>query len=160
MVVLVKNISLSLKLLLSFLFGVLLLAESIDGVSDVSDWAVPFFFILMFNDFVVHSQMSKGKVFSKWTLSKRDAAGGNLKVPLKKVIMNVFIVLMLLGSFALEFSGVEAGVRHEIYKGGFVLWSSFFLASNIYNLRSSFKISRLVITNIAFFLFVGSLTLI
>jgi hypothetical protein len=159
MVTLARNISLSLKLLLSFLFGVLLLAESIDGVNDVSDWAVPFFFILMFNDFVVHSQVIKGKTPLKWTLSER-IKGPSDKVPLKKMLMNVFIVLMLLGSFALELSGLDAGVREEIFKGGFVLWSLFFLVSNIYHLRSRFKLSRLVVTNIAFFLFVGSLTLI
>ena len=159
MVILVRKISLSLKLLLSFLFGVLLLAEAFDGISDVSDWAVPFFFILMFNDFVVHTRMMNGKNPVNWTLSNRVRPNGE-KLPLKKVLMNVFIVSILTGSFILEFSGVQPAIRDQVYKFGFVLWSSFFLGSNIYNLKDGIKISRLVVTNIAFFIFVGSLTLI
>jgi len=149
----VQRISLVLKILLSVLFGLLLIFEYIDGVHDLSDWAVLFFFILMANDCYIHYRMAKGRSFKEWILSPRD--GG------KKLVMNGVFFLILLISIILEFVVVmDVGTRDLFYKGLFIMWSGIFLGVNIFKLKEAFNLKRLMVTNVALIILIGSVVIL
>ncbi len=149
----VQGISIILKLTLSLLFGVLLIFEYFDGVHDLSDWAVFFFFILMVNDAYIHFKNKKGKSFKEWVLSPRNAGK-------KLFIMNSVFFLMLMGSIILEFF-VTFGLqtRDALYQAMLISWSGIFLAANLYKLKASFNMKRLFVTNVALMILIGSFVL-
>jgi hypothetical protein len=141
-----NNISISLKAFLALLLGVLLMGEYLDGINDISDWAVLFFFIIMANDAYIHFRLVNGQPFKKWILSPRGS--NEFKDKRLKYIMNLtFTVLMI-------------GIRDNIYKFGVVVWSGVFLGVNVYNLKTSFNYKRLLLTNVALLFLIGSVTLI
>ncbi|MEC7278092.1 MAG: hypothetical protein VXV96_17355 [Bdellovibrionota bacterium] len=148
----VQRISLLLKLILSSLFGLLLIFEYFDGVHDLSDWAVFFFFILMVNDCYIHYRMAKGRSFKEWVLSPRD--GG------KKLLMNGIFFVVLLISILSEFIFVmDVGTRDIFYKSLFIIWSGIFLGVNIYKLKEAFNLKRLMVTNVALMILIGSVVM-
>lgn len=146
----VQSISLILKLALSLLFGVLLVFEYFDGVHDISDWAVFFFFILMANDAYIHLKNKKGKTFKEWVLSPRIAGK-------KLIIMNSIFFLMLMGSIVLEFLIVfNLQTKDALYQAMLITWSGIFLAVNLYKLKEAFNFKRLFVTNVALMILIGS----
>ncbi len=157
----VRNISMSLKMLLGFLFTVLFLTECLDGFHDISDWAVSLFFIIMINDIYVHFKLYKGEEVKSWTLSERVNSN---KLDKKKrymiYLMNFLFFLMIIGSVVMEALVISQNIKDSIYKVCVVIWSGVFLASNLYNLKEKFRFSRLVVTNVALMFLLGSLTLI
>jgi len=156
MVQLVRNFSISLKVTLTVLFGVLLVAEYLDGVKDISDFALPFFFILMANDAFLHLYyLSKGEKFGRWGLSSSMSSN-----KVHKIAFNLFIAFLLGVSFGFEFFGAGPETMDLIYKVFIILWAGVFLGFNIYNLKNSFQWTRLAVTNIAFIFFIGSLVIL
>lgn len=153
-----RNISISLKVFLSLLFGVLLLGEYLDGINDISDWAVLFFFVIMANDAFVHFRSAAGQPLKEWRLSPRLGLSSS-KEKRFKVIMNLFFIGLLGASLILETSVIEVATRDTIYKLSLMVWSGAFLGINIYNLTRSFNYRRLVVTNIALILLIGSVAL-
>ncbi len=154
-----RNISISLKVFLSLLFGVLLLGEYLDGINDISDWAVLFFFVIMANDAFIHFKSLSGNPLKEWRLSKRLC----VKRPKErrfKILMNLFFILLLVASLTLETSVVAIETKDAIYKISLLLWSGIFLGINVYNLSKSFNYKRLVFTNIALMILIGSVALI
>lgn len=154
-----RNISISLKVFLSLLFGVLLLGEYLDGISDISDWAVLFFFVIMANDAYVHFRSANGQPLKEWRLSPRIGVT-NSNGKRFKLLMNLFFIGLLGTSLILETSVIEVTTRDTIYKLGLMIWSGAFLGVNIYNLAKSFNYQRLVVTNIALIILIGSFALI
>lgn len=154
-----RNISISLKVFLSLLFGVLLLGEYLDGVNDISDWAVLFFFVIMANDAFVHFRSASGQPLKDWHLSPRLG----LHQPKErrfKFIMNLFFIFLLGASLILETSVLAVETKDAIYKVSLLVWSGVFFGINIYNLTKSFNYKRLVFTNIALMILIGSFALI
>ena len=148
----VQRISLLLKLILSSLFGLLLIFEYFDGVHDLSDWAVFFFFILMVNDCYIHYRVAKGRSFKEWVLSPRDDG--------KKLLMNGIFFAVLLISILSEFIFVmDVGTRDIFYKSLFIIWSGIFLGVNIYKLKETFNLRRLMVTNVALMILIGSVVM-
>ncbi len=157
----VRRISMSLKMLLGFLFSVLFLTECYDGFHDISDWAVTLFVIIMLNDIYVHLKIYKGEEVRSWTLSERFSLGPVDKK--KKYIiygMNILFFAMIFGSIIMESLILSQEVKDTIYKLAVVMWSGVFLASNLYNLKEKFRFSRLIVTNVALMFLLGSLALI
>ncbi|MCF8057935.1 MAG: hypothetical protein K9K67_01455 [Bacteriovoracaceae bacterium] len=154
-----RNISISLKAFLSLLLGILLLGEYLDGVNDISDWAVLFFFIIMANDSYIHFRLVNGQPLKRWILSSRSDYR-DFKEKRLKYLMNLTFTMLMIGALILETSVVDITIRDTIYKCGVVIWSGVFLGVNIYNLKNSFNYKRLVFTNIAFIFLVGSVVLI
>lgn len=156
----VRNISMSLKMLLGFLFTVLLFTEWLDGFHDISDWAVSLFFIIMINDIYIHFKLHNGEDIKSWTISKRVNAKLDKKKRYLIYVMNFFFFMMLFGSVLIESLVISQDIKDSIYKACVVIWSGAFLASNLYNLKERFRFSRLVVTNVALMFLLGSLTLI
>ncbi len=156
----VRNISMSLKMLLGFLFTVLFLTECYDGFHDISDWAVTLFFLIMINDIYVHFKLYKGEEVKSWTLSERVSTKYDKKKKYMIYLMNFFFFIMIIGSVAMESLIISQSIKDSIYKACLVIWSGVFLASNLYNLKEKFRFSRLVVTNVALIFLLGSLTLI
>lgn len=154
-----RNISVSLKVFLSLLFGVLLLGEYLDGVIDISDWAVLFFFIIMANDAFVHFRSASGQPLKSWRLSHRLGMQ-DPKEKKFKLLMNFLFIGLLMTSLILETSVLAVTTRDAIFKFGVIAWSGVFLGVNVYNLINSFNYKRLVFTNIALIILIGSFTLI
>jgi len=153
-----NNISISLKAFLALLLGVLLMGEYLDGINDISDWAVLFFFIIMANDAYIHFRLVNGQPFEKWILSPRGS--NEFKDKRLKYIMNLTFTVLMIGAIFLETSVVDIGIRDNIYKFGVVVWSGVFLGVNVYNLKTSFNYKRLLLTNVALLFLIGSVTLI
>lgn len=158
MTLLVRKISLSLKVLLAFLFGVLLIGEYIDGVNDISDWATLFFFVLMANDVFVHLRSATGNPLKRWIVSERSHL--NPQERKKKLCINLMFLALLFASIVLELSFLSIETRDTIFKFGVIAWAGTFLGINIHQLISSFNYKRLIVTNIALMLLIGSFTLI
>lgn len=158
MTTLVRKISLSLKLVLAFLFGVLLIGEYIDGVNDISDWATLFFFVLMANDAFVHFRSATGNPLKSWIVSGRSHLSNEDKN--KKLLINLMFLALLFFSVLIEVSNLSMETRDAIFKMGVIAWAGTFLGINIYNLISSFNYRRLIVTNIALILLIGSFALI
>ena len=156
----VRKISMSLKVLLGFLFSVLFLTECLDGFHDVSDWAVTLFFIIMLNDIYVHHKLYKGEEVKSWTLSERIDFKLDKKKKYMIYAMNILFFAMISGSILMESFIISQEIKDAIYKISIIIWSGVFLASNLYNLNEKFRISRLVVTNVALIFLLGSLTLI
>lgn len=156
----VRNISMSLKMLLGFLFTVLFLTECLDGFHDISDWAVTLFFIIMINDIYVHFRLYKGEEIKTWTLSERVNTRFDKKKKYIIYLMNFLFLIMIIGSVLMESLAMSQTIKESIYKACVVMWSGVFLASNLYNLKEKFRFSRLVVTNVALMFLLGSLTLI
>lgn len=154
-----RNISISLKVFLSLLFGVLLLGEYLDGVIDISDWAVLFFFIIMANDAYVHFRSANGQPLKTWSLSPRSGLQ-DPKEKKYKITMNFLFIGLLMTSLILETSFLAVTTRDVIFKFGVIAWSGLFLGINVYNLINQFNYKRLVFTNIALIFLIGSVTLI
>lgn len=157
-----RNISISLKVFLSLLFGVLLLGEYLDGVYDISDWAVLFFFVIMANDAFIHFRSASGQPLKEWNLSPRLGVSGSpgSKDKKYKLLMNLFFICLLGASLILEASVIPVSTKDTIYKLSLMIWSGSFLGINIYNLTKSFNYRRLVVTNIALMILIGSFALI
>lgn len=158
MTILVRKISLSLKALLAFLFGVLLIGEYIDGVNDISDWATLFFFALMANDAYVHFRHAHGSPIKGWVLSERSHI--DPKERKNKLLINLLFLCLLLSSIIIELSVLSIETRDAIFKFGVIAWAGTFLGVNIYRLISSFNYRRLILTNIALMLLLGSFALL
>jgi hypothetical protein len=156
----VRRISMSLKMLLGFLFVVLLFTECLDGFHDISDWAVSLFTIIMLNDIYIHLKLFKGEKSEYWNLSERNES--TLDKNKRKLIygFNFIFIAMILGSVLIEFFVLSQGMKDAIYKMAVIIWSGAFLTSNLIHLREKFRISRLVVTNVALMFLLGSLTLI
>lgn len=144
---------------LSLLFGLLLLGEYLDGVIDISDWAVLFFFVIMANDAFIHFRSAEGQPLKKWHLSRRLGVQ-NPKERKFKIAMNFLFIGLLTASLILETSVLAVSTRDAIFKFGVIAWSGVFLGVNVYNLINSFNYKRLVFTNIALIILIGSVTLI
>lgn len=158
MTTLVRKISLSLKVVLAFLFGVLLVGEYFDGVNDISDWATLFFFVLMANDVFVHFRSATGTPLKKWIVSERSYLNPQEKK--KKLIINLMFLGLLFSSLIIELSFLSIEVRDTIFKFGVIAWAGTFLGINIHQLISSFNYKRLIVTNIALMFLIGSFALI
>jgi len=156
----VRNISMSLKILLGFLFTVLLFTEWFDGLYDISDWAVSLFLIIMFNDIYVHFKLHNGEGLKSWTLSKRIRVEPDNKKFYIIYIMNLIFFMMIIGSIFVESLVISQEVKESVYKACLVIWSGVFLASNLYNLKEKFRFSRLVVTNVALIFLLGSIVLV
>jgi hypothetical protein len=156
----VRKISMSLKMLLGFLFTILFLTECLDGFHDISDWAVSLFVIIMLNDIYVHLKLYKGEKVESWTLSERSSNKIDKKKKYLLYSMNFLFFSMIIGSVFMESLILSQEVKDAIYKSAIVIWSGVFLASNLYHLKEKFRLSRLVVTNVALMFLLGSLTLI
>lgn len=148
----VQRISLAFKIILSSLFGVLLLFEVFDGVHDIADWSVSFFFILMLNDTLINYREAKGRAFRTWSLSPRDA--GN-----KFLVSGLFLAILSI-SILIEYTDIMTfGSKALLYNAMASVWAAIYLGVNIYKLKASFNFQRLFIANVAFAILVGSIVL-
>ena len=116
----------------------------------------------MLNDIYVHLKLYKGEEVKSWTLSKRFSSLSPMDKKKKYFLygMNILFFAMIFGSVLMESLILSQEVKDTIYKLGVVMWSGVFLASNLYNLKEKFRLSRLVVTNVALMFLLGSLTLI
>lgn len=159
MTAVVRRISISLKVLLAFLFLVLFFGECLDGVDSIADWAVALSTIIMFNDLFVHIRLMNGQGSERWTLSSRIGAFKDKRSRKVLILMNLSFFIILFGSILLDTFVVSYELRGFIVKSLFIVWSGVFLASNIMELKERFNVSRFIFTNVALMFLIGSLTL-
>ena len=113
----------------------------------------------MANDAFVHFRSANGQPLKKWRLSSRSGLQ-DPKEKRFKVLMNFLFIGLLMTSLILETSFLAVTTRDTIFKFGVIAWSGVFLGVNVYNLINSFNYKRLVFTNIALIILIGSVTLI
>jgi hypothetical protein len=149
-----------IKVVLVALFCILGMGEFLDGIYDVSDFAVPLLLLLALNDIFVVSKkheeencdvaiIPKGEVIglennNKSILNKNFNLGS-----VHKVIMNIVFILLLLSPLLLEALGISNYYRKEIYRIGIIIWSAVFLIVSLVNIRKSFAFSKLIYCNVA-----------
>lgn len=151
-----QNISLSLKAFLSFLFGILLFGELIDGVFDINDCAVLSFFAIMVSDTYIHFKYIENGVNPPIeTISKRLSTHENRERTMKAG-MNFFFGFLLFLSIFVDGELIDVKTQNLFYKIMGCLWAISFFGVSLHNLKSSFNVKRLVFTNIALILFLGT----
>lgn len=168
-----------LKLILVILFFILGIGEFYDGTYDVGDYAVPLLLCLMLNDVYMNlkrsqessSQIKPEPIVKKPLLERISTffldvwySGStknmsNQEKALKIIMNNVFFILFLSPIF-MEIWNLEYVIKAEVFKIGVIVWSGAFMAISINDFKKSLKISKLIYTNIAFFILIGSLIIL
>lgn len=168
-----------LKLILVILFFILGIGEFSDGVYDVGDYAVPLLLCLMLNDVYMNWKRSqtdpvqiKPEPVVKKSFIERVSSFfldvwysgstknmSNQEKALKIIMNNVFFILFLSPIF-MEFFNLEYVIKEDVFKIGVIVWSGAFMAISISEFKKSLKISKLIYTNLAFFILIGSLIIL
>jgi hypothetical protein len=168
-----------LKLILVILFFILGLGEFSDGVYDVGDYAVPLLLCLMLNDVYMNWKRNQenpvqpkpepvvkkpimdrisGFVLDVW-YSGSTKQMSNQEKALKIIMNNIFFILFLSPIF-MEILNIEYVIKADVFKIGVIIWSGAFMAVSISDFKKSLKISKLIYTNLAFFILVGTLIIL
>jgi hypothetical protein len=168
-----------LKLILVILFFILGLGEFYDGVYDVGDYAVPLLLCLMLNDVYMNWKRNQenpvqpkpepvvkkpimdrisGFVLDVW-YSGSTKQMSNQEKALKIIMNNIFFILFLSPIF-MEILNIEYVIKADVFKIGVIIWSGAFMAVSISDFKKSLKISKLIYTNLAFFILVGTLIIL
>jgi len=149
------------KIVLVVLFSVLGMGEFLDGIYDVSDFAVPLLLLLALNDIFMVSKKNEekncdialvptGDVISRDMETKSDVLSKNFNISfIYKVIINVIFALLLMSPLLLEALHINNYYRTEIYRVGVIIWAAVFLIVSLFNLRKSFAFSKLIYCNFA-----------
>ena len=169
----------SIKLGLVILFIILGMGELSDGVYDVGDYAVPLLICLLVNDLyfnykngnlktdtVKTSKHSQKSLKDRITKFVKDIfySGSTEKMTKSekgmKIIMNNVFLILCLSPIIMENLNISYVVKNDVFKLGVVIWSGVFLAVSLNDFRQSLKVSRLVFSNMAFLILLGSLLLL
>ena len=170
----------SIKLFLVILFFILGMGEFMDGVYDVGDYAVPLLLCLLLNDLyinyingnskkitkVIKSTQEKTSLHAKCYRFLRDlfysGSSENMTKNEKglKIIMNNVFLILFLSPLIMSDLHFEQEIKSNIFKLGVVVWSGVFLAVSLNDFRHSLKFQRLIFSNMAFLILIGSLILL
>lgn len=168
-----------LKLILVVLFFILGLGEFSDGVYDVGDYAVPLLLCLMLNDVYMNWKrnqenpvQSKPEPVVKKSLMERisgfvldvwysgSSRGMSNQEKALKIIMNNIFFILFLSPIFMELLSIEYVIKTDVFKIGVIIWSGAFMAVSINDFKKSLKISKLIYTNVAFFILIGTLIIL
>ncbi|MBT7608387.1 MAG: hypothetical protein HN576_01435 [Bacteriovoracaceae bacterium] len=168
----------SIKLGLVVLFIVLGMGELSDGIYDVGDYAVPLLVCLLINDLYFNYKSGNLKAtkssldFKKKSIKDNlisfisdifySGSSENMKNGEKglKIIMNNIFLVLFISPLIMQDLNFSYEVKSEIFKLGVIIWSGIFLSVSISDFRKSLKLSRLVFSNMAFLILLGSLILL
>ena len=77
-----------------------------------------------------------------------------------KIIMNNIFFILFLSPIFMELLSIEYVIKADVFKIGVIIWSGAFMAVSINDFKKSLKISKLIYTNIAFFILIGTLIIL
>jgi hypothetical protein len=168
----------SIKLGLVILFIILGMGELTDGVYDVGDYAVPLLICLLVNDlyfnykngnqkkskssldFQVKSAKENIICFTRDIFYSGSSESMKMNEKSLKIIMNNIFLILFISPIIMQDLNLAYEAKTEIFKFGVIVWSGIFLAVSINDFRQSLKLSRLVFSNMAFLILIGSLILL
>lgn len=168
----------SIKLFLVILFFILGMGEFLDGVYDVGDYAAPLLICLLLNDLYLNYKNGKLtptpriQVENKPPFKDRavkfiknvfySGSSDNMTKGEKglKIIMNNVFLILFLSPIIMNNFHLTQDIKSDIFKLGVVIWSGVFLAVSLNDFRNSLKIQRLIFSNMAFLILIGSLILL
>ena len=158
---------------LVFLFMLLTVWELADGQTAVTDVISPLLLILLMHGVFtqsIHRQLSspdrEGGVKAFFRHVKEGikeaclADSNHLTRSEKatKILMNNFFIIMFLLAVVMEVVNTQKVGQVQAY--AFVVWSAVFLASNVRDFLKTLSLPRLLVTNIALFMMLGSFALL
>ncbi|MDC1174948.1 hypothetical protein OAT67_06120 [Bacteriovoracaceae bacterium] len=148
----------SIKIILTILFAILWIGESIDSHVDIGDLVVPALLILMINDIYMHMKRDLQPRFknqSENTLGIRNPLSSIMK-PAFSFIFSILLILPVL----FDFNFFEENQIMLWLKASAIIWSLIYLVINVKRLRTKIAVPQIIITNVALGIFVGAVILL
>jgi hypothetical protein len=172
-----------IKLGLVILFVILGMGELSDGIYDVGDYAVPLLICLLLNDLYFNYKRGHLKTdlsrnnFRKSNDSTKPIwnnivkfctdifySGSSEKMTKSekgmKIIMNNVFLVLIISPIIMQDLHLSYEIKEDLFKLGVIIWSGLFLAISLNDFRQSLKLSRLLFSNMAFLILIGSLLLL
>ncbi|MCP4914137.1 MAG: hypothetical protein GY909_13580 [Oligoflexia bacterium] len=153
--------TISVKVILTILFAILWIGETMDKNVDIGDLVAPFLLLLMINDIYMHVKKTDYQTSFKYFV--QGNVGQEKQNPfrhLMKPAFSFFFSMLLILPVLFDFHGVSEYYMNLIFKTLALGWSLTYLAINIKRLRKNIAIPQIIVTNVALGLFVGTIILI
>ncbi|OUR98923.1 hypothetical protein A9Q84_05795 [Halobacteriovorax marinus] len=161
------------KMLLAILFGVLLFLESLDGITDVSDFTIPALLFIVFCELFYTYMGSKGTQTVRYSDDSTQLSifdRGNIgivewvkmidKKLLGRFIFNIIVFILFFVALILDLNIFTNGFNDQVVSVFMVIWGAAFFIFSIKELKKAFSYYNIFLTQVAFCLIMSFIFLL
>jgi len=161
------------KMLLALLFGVLFFLESLDGITDVSDFTIPALLVIVFCEIFYTYIRSKGTQTIRYSDDSTQLSifdRGNVGIAewmkmidkklLARFIFNIIVFVVFFVALILDLNIFTNGFNDMVVSVFMVIWGTAFFVFSIKELRKAFSYYNVFLTQVAFCLIVSFIFLL
>lgn len=160
-------------MLLAVLFGVLFFLESLDGITDVSDFTIPALLVIVFCEIFYTYIRSKGIQTVRYNDDSTQLSifdRGNVGIVkwvrmidkrlLARFIFNIIVFMLFLVALILDLNIFTNGFNDQVVSVFMMIWGVAFFIFSIKELKKAFSYYNIFLTQVAFCLIISFIFLL